>query len=202
MPRSLTTVAAAAAMALLLAACSGGDDAATTTAAAPTTSTTTSTTEAPSSTATTATTTTAVPTTSTTAASTTSTTSSTSSTTSTTRPGPTTTVATGSGSVPSVAITSPPNLSQHLAAYDAGLVDFVAKVTLQANVSDPDGDVSKVEWFSSDQGYLGSGATLQAALSTMGSDAAQPYVTVRVTDAAGNVAESRIQLIVWLPSDE
>jgi hypothetical protein len=75
-------------------------------------------------------------------------------------------------------------------------------VTLVASVSDPDGDITEIEWFSSDQGYLGSGETLTASLSTMGSDAAQPYITVRVTDATGNIAESRTQLIVWLPSDE
>jgi hypothetical protein len=199
MSRRLTLAAALSVAALLVAACSGDDGAETTTTStsvAASSSTEATTTTSP--TTTTSTTSTTVPSTTTAPASTTSTTVATT----TTRPGPTTTVATGSGSVPSVAITSPPNLSQHTAAYDAGLVDFVAWVTLQAGASDPDGDIASIEWFSSDQGFLGSGATLQAALSTMGSDAAQPYVTVRVTDAAGNVTESRVQLVVWLPSDE
>jgi hypothetical protein len=82
------------------------------------------------------------------------------------------------------------------------LVDFVAAVTLNASVGDPDGDIAAIEWYSSDEGYLGAGATLDVALSTMGTDVAQPLITVRVIDSFGNMTEQQIQLIVRIPSDE
>lgn len=203
------------ALLVLVATACSDDDAETTSTSAPGTPSTatseagdpgTTTTADPSSASTTTTTrpTSAPPTTSTTTTRPTTTTTTTRPTTTTTRP--TTTTTRGGtadpGDDPTAAITFPPNLSKHEAAFDPSLRDFVAPVTLQATVSDPDGDIVKIEWFSSDQGYLGEGVELSANLSTLLSDAAQPYITVRVTDSAGNVTEQQIQLILWIPSDE
>ena len=191
-----------------LASCSD-DDASPTTVAASTTansapdSTTTSppaTSVTTTSVATASTTSTTVPTTTTTTVLTSSTTTTTvASTTTTTRPTTTTVVRTGAA--PDGTITFPPALTSHAAAYDASLGDFVAYVPLEANGSDPDGDEVTYEWYSSDQGYLGSGSKLTVPLSTMGSDAAQPFITVVMTDGHGNRTEKRIQLIVWIPSE-
>lgn len=203
-----------AVVALVLGSCSGDDDAAgsdlgaTTSTAAPvvtetsepatTTAATTSST-APPPTTTTSSTTTTVAAVSTTSTSTTTTTVPV--TTTTTVPPTTTTSIVPTGAPPRGEITFPATLTLHDAAYDPNLGDFVAVVDLQASGTDPDGDAITYEWYSSDQGYLGTGEQLSAALSTMGSDAAQPVITLVMTDGNGNVTETQIQLIVWIPSE-
>ena len=190
------------AVALLAAACtSSGSEATsttstTTTTLEATTSTTTTTTTAP--TTTTSTTTTTAPVT-TTAGDTATTTATTvwvdpPPTTSTTTPAP------ADNEAPLVEITSPGNLSSHVAAYDPDLNAFRAVVSMSATVSDPDNDRVSVDWFSSLSGYLGNGEFITASLVTI-YDSSQPFVTARATDEHGAVSEHRIQIIVWVPSD-
>ena len=68
-------------------------------------------------------------------------------------------------------------------------------------VSDPDGDGFTVEWFSSDEGFLGTGESLIVVLYTGQFDAAQPHITARATDQWGAVSEDVVQIVVWIPSD-
>ena len=188
---------------LMLAACSDAETADTAAAAA----------GEPSTTAAATTTTVAVvpagatsTTTSTAPASTTSTTSTSTTTTTTSTTTTTTAAPAGPGSPPSAEITQPEIIGGPLkleAAFDSELTDFVAATTLGASVSDPDGDIASIEWFTNGD-PLGTGQTLDVRLSAsaQGSDVAVHTITLRVTDWAGNVTEQQVQLIVWIPSDE
>jgi hypothetical protein len=102
---------------------------------------------------------------------------------------------------PTVAITSPANLSSHVASYDSGSKSFSATVSLSADVSDPDRDHVTLQWFSSDGGYLGTGKSIVAKLSTGQSGSSQPWVTARATDRWGAVTETSVQVNCWIPSD-
>lgn len=100
-----------------------------------------------------------------------------------------------------MAITSPGHLSSHQAEFIESEGRFGAYVALSADLSDPDGDPVTLEWFSSDQGFLGTGESLTALLLVPRGDTAQPYITARATDRWGATSETQIQIIVWVPSD-
>lgn len=198
------------ALALLLSACSSSGDATTTTVVTATTESERGTTSAGPTTAppptrssdTTATTTPVAP--PATSESPTHSTTTTSRPRATTTSAPrTTTTAGGNGDnrPPTVAITSPAPLTRYRATYDPNSAQFGATVQLSASASDPDLDDIEIEWFSDVDGYLGSGASVAARLTTRG-DVSQPNIRVRVTDAFGAVAEAAISLIVWIPSAE
>ncbi len=102
---------------------------------------------------------------------------------------------------PSIEIISPANLSSHIAVLNTTTQRFGAAVSLSAIVSDPDGDDLTVQWFSSDQGALGTGESIIATLSTGQFDSAQPVITARATDQWGVAAEASVHIIVWIPSD-
>ena len=112
----------------------------------------------------------------------------------------TTTPAPADNKAPIVEITSPGNLSSHVAAYDPDSNAFRAVVSMSATVTDPDGDQATIDWFSSLSGYLGTGEFITASLMTI-YDSSQPFITARATDEHGSVAEQRIQIVVWVPSD-
>lgn len=162
------------------------DTTTTTTAAEPlTTADASGTSTAPAETVTTTTTTTRATTTTTTTRATTT----------------TTTIAIPAGNrAPEVTITSPGNLASFAAAYNAGTGTFGSAVTLTATATDADGDPVTIEWYSSDQGYLGSGASISAFLNTINSDASQPIITARAIDQWGVSSDSSVQVIVWIPS--
>ena len=98
----------------------------------------------------------------------------------------TTTPAPEDNEAPFVEITSPGNLSSHVAAYDPDLDAFRAVVSMSATVSDPDDDQVAVDWFSSLSGYLGTGEFITASLVTI-YDSSQPFITARATDEHGAV---------------
>ena len=102
---------------------------------------------------------------------------------------------------PLVEIVSPAHLSSHQAKLIEEENRFGATVSLAAVVSDPDGDEFTVEWFSSDEGFLGTGESLIVVLHTGQFDAAQPHITARATDQWGVVSEDVVQIVVWIPSD-
>jgi hypothetical protein len=143
----------------------------------------------------------------TTATSSTTTTTAAPTTTTTTRPRvttttpPTTTTIPPGNRAPTVEILEPAPLSAHIAAYDAAKKDFGAYVTLTATASDPDGDPVEIRWSASTQGYLGTGASVVAWLSTKGSDATQPVITATAADQWGVETATSLQIIVWIPSD-
>jgi hypothetical protein len=192
---------------LTLAACSPAADSTDSTTNEPTgtiaaTAGETTTTTDPQAAATTATsTTTTSPPTSTTSSSTSTTTTTTSTTTTTTQPTTTTLAIPPDNKPPSVEIISPANLSSHIAVLDTETNRFGAAVSLSAIVSDPNGDDFVVQWFSSDQGALGTGESIVAILSTGQFDSAQPFITARATDQWGVTTEASVQIIVWIPSD-
>jgi hypothetical protein len=99
-----------------------------------------------------------------------------------------------------VTITSPGNLSSHVAAFDREVLAFKAVVSMSASASDPDGDPVTIDWYSSLSGYLGTGEYITASLITI-FDSSQPFITARATDPYGATSEDRIQVIVWVPSD-
>lgn len=190
MRRSIIIILVFAAVA---AACSGNtsDDATTTSEAL--TSTTTPTT-APSTTTTMArTTTTASPSTTTTSSTEPSTTTTSTSTTTTTIP--------PDNDAPVVEITAPANLSAHIAAFDPNRNDFGTVIALTAKADDPDGDPVDLRWSASGSGNLGTGESIDAWISTHGSDASQPVITATATDQWGVETSASIQIIVWIPSD-
>jgi hypothetical protein len=100
-----------------------------------------------------------------------------------------------------VKIISPGNLSSHVASYDASTGRFGAAVSMSAVVTDPNGDTVSVRWYSSDEGFLGSGESIVATLYTGQFDSAQPRITARATDKWGATTEASVQIIVWIPSD-
>ena len=102
---------------------------------------------------------------------------------------------------PTVEITSPANLSSHVAVFDASTRSFGAAVSLSANVSDSNRDHVTVRWFSSDDGYLGTGESIVATLHTGQSDSAQPFITARATDRWGATTAASVQVSPWNPSD-
>ena len=102
---------------------------------------------------------------------------------------------------PTVTISSPAHLSKHWASYDSGTGRFGAAITFSAAASDSDGDPIAVRWYSSIEGFLGSGTTVTATIHTQGSDSTQPFITARVTDQWGVATEAQIQIIVSIPSD-
>ncbi len=187
---------------LVLAACSDDTAVTTSTGAAAAEDSTTTTTAKPSSTTVATATATTGPTTSTEATTTTTTSSSTTTTTTTNPPPPPTTTTTTAPSEPSgnlppsASITFPPDLSAHQASFDPGAGLFGAAIAFTADATDPNGDPITVQWFSSDEGLLGTGPNLTATIHTIGSDSSQPFITVRVTDQWGRVTESQIQIIV------
>ena len=209
--RSIVRVAGTVlAVALIAAACNSSSSETEQDATAPsdtmaTTTTIQASTTAPpttsSTTTTTAPTTTTLPQTSTTLAPTTTTTTGA---TTTTMPTPSTTSTTtappADNRPPDVSITSPGNLSSHVAAYDPESKTFRAVVSMSATATDPDGDHVKVDWYSSLSGYLGTGPYITASLVTV-YDSSQPYITAKATDEHGAVSEDTIQVIVWIPSD-
>jgi hypothetical protein len=121
----------------------------------------------------------------------------------TTTTAPTTTVPTTppGNRAPTIVITAPPNLSMHKASFDPATGRFGATITFSANAADPDGDPVTVRWYSSIEGYLGTGAVLSATIHTVGSDSTQPYVSARATDQWGASTTDVIQIIVWIPSE-
>lgn len=130
------------------------------------------------------------------------TTTSTTSTTTTTTTTTSTTTTVPPSQPPVVTITSPANLTAFTADYSTDDGMFGADVTFTAEVSDPEGDSFTVEWFSSQEGYLGTGETIAARVHTIGSDSSQPFITARAIDSTGAVGEDTIQIIVWIPSDQ
>jgi hypothetical protein len=197
--RLVRLVGAVLAGTLVAAACNSSSSDTAQDVATPSESTVTATALAPSTTVppvtsstttVTALTTTTLPQTSTTLAATTTTSATTS----------TTTAPSSSNHSPEVSITSPGNLSSHIAAYDPESQQFRAVVSMSAAVSDPDGDPVTVEWYSSLSGYLGTGEFITASLITI-YDSSQPIITARATDEDGTSSEDTIQIIVWIPSD-
>ncbi len=112
----------------------------------------------------------------------------------------TTTTTSADNSSPQIAITRPANLSSYTATYNPSTKSFSATVGFAAAATDPDGDPLTIEWYSSLDGYLGSGPAISAALQII-YDTAQPRITARVTDPSGAVAEDTVQVIIWIPSD-
>jgi hypothetical protein len=102
---------------------------------------------------------------------------------------------------PTVEIISPTNLSSHVAVFDASTRRFGAAVSFSANVSDPNGDHVTVRWFSSDDGYLGTGEQIVAILHTGQSDSAQPRITARATDRWGATTVAFVHVSSWICSD-
>lgn len=103
---------------------------------------------------------------------------------------------------PPVVTIGPPNpLDRFEAFFNASSGRFIASVPLTANVTDPEGDAFTVDWFSSLDGYIGSGRSITAGLSP-DLDTSQPVITARATDVTGAVGEGSIQIIVWIRSDE
>ena len=194
------------ALMLMVAACSPAADETDSTTDEPTgtvaatANTSTTTTEQPvTTTAAPTTTTTTQPTTT---SSTSSSTTTSSPTTTTTTPPTTTTLAIPpDNKPPSVEIISPTNLSSHVAVLDDAGQRFGAAVSLSAVVSDPNGDDVSVQWFSSDEGALGTGESIVAILHTGQFDSAQPVITARATDQWGVTTEASVQILVWIPSD-
>jgi hypothetical protein len=181
------------ALALVAAGCSFGtaETATTTTGGAENGASTT--TAEPGRTTTSSTTTTVAPTTTARARSTTTT---------TTAPATTTTITAPEGNEPpEIEIVSPGALSSHTAAYDVTRKDFGANVALSSIASDPNGDTVTVTWSSSTQGFLGTGESIVAWLSTGKSDASQPVITATATDQWGTATSVSVQIIVWIPSD-
>jgi len=140
----------------------------------------------------TVTTTTRAPTTTTTRATTTTTTKATTT---------TTTIAVPAGNrAPEVVITSPGNLAAFIAEYIASSGKFGSPVTLTATATDADGDPVTIEWYSSMEGYLGSGDSISVMLHTIDSDSSQPVITARAIDRWGVSSDASVQVIVWIPS--
>lgn len=126
----------------------------------------------------------------------------TSTTTTTKAPATTTTITAPEGNEPpKIEIVSPAALSSHTAAYNVALKDFGANVALSSIASDPNGDTVTVTWSSSTQGFLGTGESIVAWLSTGKSDASQPVITATATDQWGTATSVSVQIIVWIPSD-
>jgi hypothetical protein len=92
-------------------------------------------------------------------------------------------------------------MSSHRAVFDSETGLFGADITFTATASDPDGDSFTVRWYSSIEGFLGTGTSVTATIHTQGSDSTQPFITARVTDKWGRSSEQKIQIIVWIPSD-
>lgn len=186
-------VATAFGLALLVASAVSSD--APTTTVALSTSTTTSVTSGTLTTAGTTTTTEVLASTTTTSLPTTTTSTTTTTTTTTSPPPP------AGNHSPTVSIASPPHLSSHQEArFDTSTGRFGAAIEFSAVASDADGDSITVRWYSSIEGYLGSGAVLTATIHTQGSDSTQPFITARATDQWGVATEATIQIIVSIPS--
>jgi hypothetical protein len=184
------------ALALVSAGCSFGTaETATTTTGGAETGASTTTVEAGSATTSSpaSTTTTVAPTTTSRATPTTATTAT---------PATTTTITAPEGNEPpEIEIVSPEALSSHTAAYDVALKDFGANVALSSIASDPNGDTVTVTWSSSTQGFLGTGESIVAWLSTGKSDVSQPVITATATDQWGTAMSASVQIIVWIPSE-
>ena len=185
---------------LAVSACSPStDDAATTTSQVDSTPSTLTQagTGSPSST-----TTTSSPSSTTTTPGASSTTSTTTTTRATTTTASTTTTTIPAGNEPpTVTITAPAALSAHTAAYDTGQQDFGAYLTMSATAEDPNGDPFEIRWTANTEGFLGTGESITAWLSTRGSDATQPVITATAVDQWGTSTSDSIQIIVWIPSD-
>lgn len=102
---------------------------------------------------------------------------------------------------PTVEITAPADQSSHRAELNDSGTHFGAFVTLTADVDEPDGDGLTLEWFSNDQGYLGSSPSFTAFLIVPNGKSAQPVITSRATDQWGSVAEDSIDIVIAVPSD-
>ena len=177
----------------VVSACTGAQQATTTTETPPITSTTantqTTTTEQSSTTTNPAASTTTIDSTTTTLA---------------TNPSPPTTTGEqppSDNQAPSILITGPAHLSSHQAELNEAGTRFGATVTFTADASDPDGEEFTIEWFSDDEGFLGTGESLTVELHTIHGDSAQPTITARATDKWGTVSDDSIQIIIWIPSD-
>ncbi len=118
-----------------------------------------------------------------------------------TAPTPTTTPGVEPNNPPVVTIGPPEPLQRFEAFFNPNTNRFAASVPLVANVTDPEGDAYSVDWFSSMDGYLGTGQSITATLHP-DLDVSQPVITARATDATGAVGEFSLQVIVWIRSDE
>lgn len=107
----------------------------------------------------------------------------------------------GNNSPPTVVISSPASAIRYQATYDPNEGRFGASVPLSATAMDADGDEVEISWFSSDEGFLGTGASITVRLHPRG-DASQPTITAVATDSRGATAEDSRQVIVWIVSDQ
>lgn len=117
----------------------------------------------------------------------------------------TTTVAPPPGNhAPTVMITAPSPGQKFWASKQ---YPFGATITFTADAADADGDPITVEWFvfepngHSNQGLLGTGASISGTIYVQGADSAQPFITARVTDQWGVSSEHTIRIHVSIPSD-
>ena len=103
---------------------------------------------------------------------------------------------------PTVAITSPAHLSTYITTLDPTTGRYTAEVTLTATASDPDGQaITSYHWYSSDQGFLGSGTPLTVTLAIpLGQTSAQPYISVVATASDGYFSGAEIQIKLIRPS--
>lgn len=113
----------------------------------------------------------------------------------------TSTTRASSNSPPTVAITSPASSVRYQATYDAAEGRFGATVKLNATAADADGDAVTISWYSSEEGFLGTGSSISVRLHPQG-DASQPIITAVASDAGGASAEDSRQVIVWIVSDQ
>lgn len=106
-----------------------------------------------------------------------------------------TALANGTSAASGVEITSPTHLSSYEAGYDAAAGLFGAKVQLTADVASLAPGVT-VAWFSSDEGFLGLGETIEATLHISDYDSAQPTITARVL-GADSIQADEVQVSIW-----
>jgi hypothetical protein len=130
-----------------------------------------------------------------------STSSTTEATSSTSMPASTTTSVAEVNRPPTIEIVLPEDLSAHEARLDEDNDEYGANVAFSSVVSDANGDDITVTWSSSVQGMLGTGESIDAFISSDGSDASQPVITATATDGRGGSASDSIQILVLIPSD-
>ena len=111
---------------------------------------------------------------------------------------PTTTSPAGTAR-PTVTITSPAALSKHFAELDPATGELAIAISLSADVSDPDGGPLRVEWFSSIDGALGEGASIDVIFKPQ-ADTSAPLITAVVIDETGAVAVDSIEIFLLISS--
>ena len=102
---------------------------------------------------------------------------------------------------PAIEIVLPEDLSVHTASFDDEFGDYRIKIAFSSVVSDPDGDETTVTWTSDVEGDLGTGTSVDAFISTGGSDASRQVITATVTDSQGASTSDSIQIVVSILSD-